>query len=253
MKYPMSFHGDAYEYISGRRSNTITNDAAIRPTTREVDTVKDPVDAIEAALEDLYDDWNAAKDSKKSSERDDFEGELSVAFYKNLQALPAEVLTDRDFWRYLAIRMYEFVQWRDGQECSMESFGAASNALNWNCVPLRMFNRAHIAEAGRLAAESDEPFFGVDLHGATDLWRSHILRVLTSFSPLVAHQLLKDYPDWTDRAKKLGMQRKDAVREFAKDLRRARANILFEVLPDEDVSKLLADQIARTTARLAST
>lgn len=254
MKYPMSFHGDASDYVLGRRSGgSVTSDADIRPTFREVDTAKDPVDTIEAALEDLLDAWRDDKDSKKASERDEFEGALAVTLYKTLKELPAEVLTDRDFWRYLAIRLYEFVQWRDGEACSLESYGAAGSALNWNCVPLRMFNRAHVAEVGRLAAGSDEDFYGVDLHGATDLWRSHILRVLTSYSPLVVHEMLKDYDNWTDRAKALGMQRKDAVREYAKDLKRARSNILFEVLDGEAVGDLLATQTTRTMERLRST
>jgi hypothetical protein len=249
----MSFHGDASEYVVGRRNGVLSSEADLRSTFRDVDTAEDPVDVIDAALEDLLDEWRSQKDSKKASERDEFEGTLAVTLYETLKDLPAEVLTDRDFWRYMSVRMYEFIQWRDGETCSLESFGATGSALNWNCVPLRMFNRAHVAEVGRLAAGSDQEFYGVDLPGATDLWRSHILRVLTSYSPFVVHEMLKDYGNWTDRAKTLGMQRKDAVREYAKDLRRARSNLLFEVLDDESVADLLQTQTARTMDRLRST
>ena len=253
MKYRISLHGDAADYVAGRRVGTLTSDADIRQTFRDLDSGDDPMDTIDAALDDLLEAWEDVKNGTKSSERDDLEGTLSIDFYKTLRSLPAEVLTDRDFWRFLAVRMYDFIQWRDGAECSLESYGAAGSALNWNCVPLRMFNRAHVAEAGRLAAASDEEFYGVSMHQATDLWRSHILRVLTSYSPLVAHALLKDYENWADRAKSLGKQRKDAVREYAKDLRRARSNILFEVLDGDAAADLLTSQTTRTMDRLRST
>lgn len=252
MKYPMTFLSDAAEYVTGRRSGVLTSDADLHPKHREVPWEDDPQDVVDAAVDKLLEHWSDKKNGISAKRKDDFEGTLSIDLYKALSKLPATVLTDRDFWRYLAARMYDFIQWRDGESCSLESYGASAAALNWNCVPLRMFNRAHVAEVGRLAAGSTEEFYGVDLHEATDLWRSHILRVLTSYAPLVAYSMLKDYDNWTARSKGLGRGRTEVVRQYAKDLRRTRSNILFEVLDQDAVDSLLASQTIRTIESLAA-
>src|SRR5690606_18147721 len=90
----------------------------LRPVERD----GSPVDvslAVQDAIDDLVEDWDAGKESVPASKKDAFEGQLSIGWHQSLKDLPTEVLTDRDFWRYLSVCLYELVQWRDGANCSL--------------------------------------------------------------------------------------------------------------------------------------
>lgn len=157
-------------------------------------------------------------------DKDAFEGVMAVELRDRLAGFPAFVLTDDDFWRYLAVRgMYEFVAWRDGKKDgrpALASFGAATPQVNYDCVPLRMFIRADLATL--ISAGTDlEP---VDLAAVsgTDLWRSHILRVRASYAPLYVKELLRSQED--------GELPSLVARELAKRIRRLNTNVLMETL-----------------------
>lgn len=245
MKYLVVTVAEAERYVLGRRDKTVPPGGL-----RTVERDGSPIDVslpVQDAIDDLLDAWNAGKDSKGRSQKDAFEGELSIAWHKSLKDLPTEVLTDRDFWRYLSTSLYDFVQWRDGDNCALASYGAHANTPGWDCVPMRMFNRAHIAEAGGTVLKAPDPYEAARVDGA-DLWRSHILRVLNGYAPVLVNELLKDKA--AGKVQTPNVSHTDFVRQYAKDLRRIRANVLFEVL-DQDASRGLLDiQRARTTAVL---
>lgn len=172
--------------------------------------------------------------SKKDDSKDGVEGRLSIQLYEAMKDLSPEVLTDPGFWRYLAVwEMFEFIQWRDGANCKLVSFGAQSHTPTWDCVPKRMFVRARIAEVAK-GAEGAEALAGVP---GTDLWRSHVLRVKTGNSPKLAAALVEAY------------ERKDirtsTVRDVAKRIKRLRSNLVFELLDEVQVDDILNKQIAR--------
>lgn len=245
MKYQVVTVAEAERYVLGRRDKTVAPGGL-----RAIERDGSPVDVsltVQDAIDDLLEEWNAGKGARTGSQKDAFEGELSIGLHKSLKDLPTEVLTDRDFWRYLSTSLYEFVQWRDGDNCSLASFGAHANAPGWDCVPLRMFNRAHIAEAGGTVLKAADPYEGAKVDGA-DLWRSHILRVLNGYAPVLVNELLKDKA--AGKVQTPNVSHTDFVRQYAKDLRRIRANVLFEVLDQEASRALLDTQRARTTAVL---
>jgi len=173
------------------------------------------------------------KSTKGADERkDQVEGKLSCVLFEGLKDLEAAVLTDPGFWRYLAVwEMFDFVQWRDGENCKLVSFGAGSHSPTWDCVPKRMFVRA------RIAFEADGDGNWRDLAGiaGTDVWRSHVLRVKTGNSPALSAALLEAWDDQVIRTKE--------VRDVAKRIKRLRSNMVFELMDVEQIDAILSRQI----------
>lgn len=239
MRYPKVSLTDAQDYIHGRREGLLSSTDL--PQTTFVGEGDDCRDNLEAMWAEIDQAWEKRKNSAKSGNaKDAVEGELSVLLYKHLIQLPVGVLTDRDFWRHLSTsHFFEFIGWRDGEGCSLSSFGSAAKNPGWDCVPLRMFNRALIASAiGDSQGEGD--FWASRVAGA-DLWRSHILRVLNGHSPTFVAEMLRDVKD--DRLKT------QLLRAFAKGAKRRRANVLFEVL-DSGQAREIVDNVRQTSQAL---
>ena len=149
-----------------------------------------------------------------------------------------DVLTDSDFWRFLSCHpFFEFIEWRDGESCALASFGANAKRVNFDCVPYRMFNRALVAFS---ISEDEDDLDYVDVPG-TDLWRSHILRVLNSYSSAMSQAILDKA-----LAKELPTQ---ILRETIKNLNRYRNNILFENLEYEEALALLELEIEKANKK----
>jgi hypothetical protein len=166
--------------------------------------------------------------------RDRFEGSLAIQLHERLREFPARVLTDDDFWRYLAVRgLYEFISWRDGQSSgspALASFGANGPRVNYDCVPFRMFVRADIASIVAEVGSQDMDALDISSIAGTDLWRSHILRSQSSYSPSYVRTLLEHH----DR----GVLPAAVVRDLAKRVKRVRSNVLIEALEAEDTQNM---------------
>lgn len=230
-------------YVSARRAGAIgAHDLQAkyaRPATI------DWVDDVVGVLDDVLASWNGIDHSRFVSDqsRDEVEGVLSAQLHEGLKPLPAEVLTDKDFWRYCAAYLYDFVIWRQPAQTTTALypyFGIASDSLGTECVPQRMFNRAHITRAGS-EASGDDDLYALAKFGAADVWKSHILRTRNSYAPAVVHEILTDVLG--------GKLPTDPVRLLAKNLKRVRSNVLFEVL-DPYQARLLVD---REEQRVADT
>jgi hypothetical protein len=234
MRYPTVKQRDAVAYVEGRRAGRIA--ARTKPDVVWSGSGDEYDDAIDGAVEDLIESWMESRDSAGASgqKKDAVEGGLAVEFYENLQELPAQILTDRGFWRYLSVHgLFDFIQWRDGEGCRLVSFGAGSTN-GWDCVPHRMFNRAMIAKAG--ASEgAEDPFWGSYVAG-TDLWRSHVLRVLIGNAPVLVNEIL------TDSLR--GDLPSGVLRDLVKRLQRTRANVMFELLDQRECRRLVDEHRA---------
>ena len=151
---------------------------------------------VEAACSSLVDRVSVAEAKRLAEKRspDQVEGELSLALYETLRPLPPQALADPDFWRFVAVEMIrDFVYWRDGENCSHASFGLRSERRIPDCVPLRMFNRAHLVAK----ISGDGGMTGVDIatSGGADFWQSHVLRVQNRFDPRVVRLLVEAMAD----------------------------------------------------------
>jgi len=236
---------EALAYVTGRQLGTV-NESALQPG-QSTATQEDWWDEIEDALAGVMETWRNEDLTQFESQikRDGLEGVLAVVLHEGLKGLPASVLTDRDFWRYCAAYMYDFIVWRQPTttvSALYPYFGVKSDSLGAaDCVPQRMFGRAHIVLAASHPGEPDP--YELAKFGAADVWISHILRVRNSYAPLVVRELLDGVRD--------GRLKTDTIREVAKDLKRVRSNVLFEVLEAEDVRTLMESSEARVAARAA--
>jgi hypothetical protein len=246
MTYPIVSKKDVVAYVEGRSSGQLTPHD-LEPKYRG-DNSEDWVEQVNDTLEKILQEWRSQKsDSATSSTKSDaLEGNLAVTLYKGLQSLPARILTDRDFWRYASVYLYDFIVWRQPAQSAtamLAYFGAASNGLGRDCVPHRMFNRARITDIGGTAAGDADPF-AMAKFGAADVWKSHILRVANGNAPLVVHEMLTDVNQ--------GKLKTDLVRPVVKNMRRVRANVLFEVLDQVQARELVDRETARTIATLGA-
>jgi hypothetical protein len=236
MTYPALSKLEAEKYVDGRRKGVLTEydlHAEQRGNESEGD-----YEAVRDLLDALLQVWKSTDLSKSKSDnaKDGVEGKLSVLLHKEFQLLPASVLSDRDFWRYCAAHLFELVQWRNGPECSLDNYGAKTASNVRECMPHRMFDRANIAYKGGVAVGDKDPY-AMAKFGASDVWKSHILRVLNGNAPLVAHEILIDV--------KAGNLKTDVVRPFIRNVRRARANVFFELLDRRHARELVDREIDR--------
>lgn len=240
MPYPVMTVKQTADYVKARRDGT----TSAAPDGDQRGDPEDPYfDDIRDALDDLLALWRKGKPQKLRSgqDKDGLEGRLAVDLHKAFRDLPAYILTDRDFWRFCAAYLYDFVEWRNGEGCDLANYGASGASLGRDCTPHRMFDRAYIARLGGLAnGKSGDEAYELATFGHTDLWRSHLLRVLTGDAPCVANELAQDVKD-----QKLATKE---IRPLAKHLQRVRANVLFQVLDPHQARTLVDRETERVTA-----
>jgi hypothetical protein len=238
MQYPTVSLHSYQRFINEYRQNSPLRD---KPEGVLRGQGEDPLNRVRPELLRLIDDWKKTikKIGDSSAKKEELEGELSSQLFRVLESLPVTMLTDSDFWRYISSEyFFEFTLWRDGEACALASFGASSSSVNFDCVPFRMFNRGLIAFT---ITEDINDLEYAHIPG-TDLWRSHILRVLTSYSASMSQAILDEYKE--------GNLPTAVVRDVAKSLRKSRANIVFEVLDLDQSAEILTREISKTLASL---
>ena len=238
MQYPTVSLHSYQRFINEFRQNSPLRD---KPEGVLRGQGEDPLNRVRPELLRLIDDWKKTikKIGDSSVKKEELEGELSSQLFRVLESLPVTMLTDSDFWRYISSEyFFEFTLWRDGEACALASFGASSSSVNFDCVPFRMFNRGLIAFT---ITEDINDLEYAHIPG-TDLWRSHILRVLTSYSASMSQAILDEYKE--------GNLPTAVVRDVAKSLRKSRANIVFEVLDLDQSAEILTKEISNTLASL---
>ena len=174
---------------------------------------------------------DAAQRLSQGESPDHVEGQLSLALYEALRSVPAQALGDPDFWRYIAVeQVREFVYWRDGESCSHASFGLKSQRRIPDCVPLRMFNRAHLAQK----ISNIGPISDVDVvtGGGADFWQSHVLRVQNRFDPRLVRLLVEAMGD--NSIPNVGV-----LREVAKEIRQIRSNVVLDLVAEGRLAQAL--------------
>lgn len=231
MKYPCFRLSQGRTALANHKDERGSTFAAVAPELRMAEGDLDS-DEVEDLLREVARKVNPSQASRlktKGVTQDQVEGILSINLYETLSDFPAGTLTDPDFWRYLAVEVVrDFVWWRDGRDCSYASFGLSSSRRIPDCVPLRMFNRAHIAEA--VAEKVSIPRMEIVKAGGADFWQSHVLRVQNRFDPRIVASLV-------DSLESEQIANVQELRDVAKDIRRLRANVVLELQPDKDLRR----------------
>ena len=160
---------------------------------------------------------------------DQVEGNFAMTLHSEFSDFPAQTLTDPDFWRYVSVEFFrDFIFWRDGENCSQASFGLDLKRRIPNCVPLRMYNRAHIAH--RIVEKgSTLTLEKICLASGADFWQSHIFRAYHRFDVKIVEAFVL-----------ASMENKNEVlREVAKTVKQFRANYNFQFRQDDRINEMI--------------
>jgi len=195
-----------------------------------------PEDGVAQLAEEVRRELDRIRQEPTRVDPDRVEGEVAGRLYEALGRLPIEVLDDPGFWRYLSIaHFFEYVRWRESGafEKDYTKFRDYIDGKKpAECVVLRGFLR------GRIAAEAGDASLATAVPKATDLWRSHIVRVRTGFSPEIAGSLIREQAN--------RRMVTDELREVAKRLKRMHSNLVLSLYPPDEarvlVSSLRDDQ-----------
>jgi hypothetical protein len=171
--------------------------------------------------------------SGDTRDKDAVEGAAAVLLHAVAADLPLQVLDDPGFWRYVSlVHLWRFITWRESafaaDEPDWHRYGVYIDGKRFSeCVPLRMHLRA------RVGTRDDDYSLVSEIPAATDLWRSHIMRVRTSYSPVLAQALLQSYKD--DRMSI------DDVRALAKRIQRVASNVVLHLYEPDEAASVIAE------------
>ena len=161
------------------------------------------------------------------NDRDRFEGKAAVQLLAALADVPAPVMDDRGFWRFLSVRYFwEFIAWREEDPFLRGNhLRYVDAATNTESVLTRMYLRARAIGGGEHAELAEAVAQG------TDFWRSHVLRVRTGSVPTVTRAFVKRQAE-----ERLVTH---SLRQAARRLNRTWANVVLHIYDDEEASRLL--------------
>jgi hypothetical protein len=200
------------------------SEPSVEPQTTWVGTGADvdlrPIATVAVEITEDAQKWT-------DKDRDRFEGKASAKLYETLSGVPPEVLDNRGFWRYLALRYFwTFIAWRE-----QEAFVAGNHlkyldaSTNTEAVLPRMYIRAQ-AVGGSAHAD-----LAAALTNATDFWRSHVLRVRTGSAPALARAFTERQV--SDRLVT------NPLREAAKRLNRNWTNVVLNLYDDDEARRVI--------------
>lgn len=186
------------------------------------------LDRIERAAREIGRVWREHR-VIDGNDKDLLEGRVAPVLYSALQEVYVEVLDDPGFWRYLSMMYFwDFIAWREEKAFERGNYlKYVDGEKSTECVLIRMYLRVQAlggSEYGSMAAEVSK---------ATDLWRSHIIRVRTGTAPPLTRAFVKRQRD----------HRLDTpdLREFAKRLNRTWTNVLLNIYDDEEAERLIEE------------
>lgn len=163
---------------------------------------------------------------------DDAEGPLSGRLHAALRGLPVRTLDDPGFWRYVSTaQLWRFVLARQRSTFETGEWTKYRKYIDGRaraeCVPLRMFVRGQVARRG------EDYSLASGLTNATDLWRSHVIRIRTSYSPTLAQGFIEQQND--------ARMPLAEVRAHAKRITRMASNVVLHLYEKDDVDALLTE------------
>jgi hypothetical protein len=169
--------------------------------------------------------------ASRGSTRDMLEGELAGSLHMTLRDVPPEMLDDPGWWRYLSVRIWEFVVWREADAFETGDYRKYRRYIDAKvsseCVPMRMYLRAAIARVG------DDYSLASAVKKGSDLWRSHILRVRTGTAPALARALVMEQLS--------ARMPTDELRPFASKLNRLWPNVVLNLYTEDEARDLLTE------------
>lgn len=231
MKYPCYQIAQGRQVIANHKSEGKFLKAILQPENRTVVIESSEVD-FDEILRMLSRRLSVAEAEKLRASGltdDQVEGYLAITLHSEFSDFPPQALADPDFWRYVSIEFFrDFIYWRDGENCSQASFGLDTKRRIPNCVPLRMFNRAHIANRIIENGSSLELEEICKAAGA-DFWQSHVFRAYHRFDLEIVEEFVLASRE----------NKNDVLREVAKTVRQFRANYNFQFRQENRIEEMI--------------
>jgi hypothetical protein len=212
MPYPTITRAEARSYLKALREG-VTDRQLISGSVDEGD--HQDWDAIAS---DIVDHLTALSEHFQAGA---WESEVAAYVHQHLPAHPA--LSDPEFWTWFAVRYgRELISWRYGDKADLNNYGVGSAGEN---LLYRLWLRGEIARQ----PDHTDPYELARV-GDVDFWRSHLFRQGYGDVRVFAQALLKfQFPKAKDHKARLSIAQ---VRDLAKRLRRARSNLMFEVMDE---------------------
>lgn len=236
MSYPVISRVDARNYLMASGEDVAAPPSPpIRMVAEGTDEDWESIaSTVVAALSDLT---NTVTEKDKEIGGSAFEIAASPIVHRLLPAHPA--LADPEFWMWLAITYgKEIVEWRYGGKADRKNFGVGGAGENFF---YRLWLRAEIAYDPDNADEYELAKFG-DI----DFWRSHLFRQGYADARIFARALLK-YQFPAEQARKPRLKTLE-IRDLAKRLKRARTNLMFEIMNEPRAREFIEKEWATLAA-----
>lgn len=235
MRYPTMTAPDAGSYLTAQRNGAAADAETLtkfKGSGEEFD--EGFVDEMRSEVGSLM--ALSPNGLKNDAERNKFEG-AAARLVHSLAPDDAEILSDPEFWIWLAVVCFpDVVEWRYGSKqggTKPANYGIGSRTEN---LLYRLWLRAELV----LDEQHEDPYHLVDA-GQIDFYRSHLFRQGYANARTFARALLRfQYPK-ADAAPKLKILE---IRELVKRLRRLRANLFFEILPEEECRAVIETEAA---------
>lgn len=228
MKYP-SVSVEALDVIGDARSAGASPDLfdLVKWVGSEPEVDLEP---LRRASVDLAQELREFGKSPEKRDKDLFEGRAAVVVYRALEDVDLLALDDPGFWRWVSVDpLWWLAVWRENGAFNKgwETFRKYVDGRAFSeCVALRMHVR------GRLAIEAGDSRLASALPEATDLWRSHIVRVRTSYRPEIAAAIV--------RAQEGSHMNTDELRAFARRLNRLSSNVVLDTYSAAEADQAVA-------------
>ena len=231
MKYPCYQVSQGRQVIANSKSQEKFLKVVPQPEQKKV-LIESPDFDIEEVLRILSKRLSVIEAEKLYAQgltKDQVEGQFAIVLHSEFSDFPPQALADPNFWRYVAIEFFrDLIYWRDGENCTQNSFGLESTRRIPDCVPLRMFNRVQIAK-NVIKAGSSLTLEEICLAAGTDFWQSHVFRVHNRFDPKVVKALVEASRN----------NKNEVLREVAKTVRQIRANYNFQIRQSGQVDVMI--------------
>jgi hypothetical protein len=236
MRYPTMTAGEANMYLTAKRAgNPVDADVAVKIKGSGPEMDQSSIAVIREALGNLRKGWPEGLGNDK--ERNLFEGKASRLVHSHLPADPA-LLSDPDFWIWLAVVCFpDVVEWRYGSKpegTKLANYGVGSRTEN---LLYRLWLRAEL-----VLDEGHKDRYHLADAGQIDFYRSHLFRQGYANARTFARALLRfQYPHSDPSAPNLKILQ---IRDLVKRLRRMRANLFLEILPEEECRAVIEAEAA---------
>jgi hypothetical protein len=224
MPYPIIGKADARAYLASYDAAMESDgDAPLLPEARVNDTgLDEDWEGLSTEIYAVLDAVRAKADTMGAAAGSYFDAAGGPELHSLLPEHPA--LADPEFWIWMAILPCQsLVRWRYKGPLNAQNFGIGGAGEN---LLYRLWLRAEIGHS-----EAGNDNYALAKVGDVDFWRSHVFRQGYGDVRHFAHALVRfQFPGNLAGKPRLKI---DEIRRLAKRLKRARSNLMFELMSPE--------------------